>query len=157
MLKKSLIAVTLVSLLAASAYAGHIHIPPPCFWPPVYECLEVCEIPVFMDVGMYIEILCQEDLVIKLVQVAFATYEGCVDIRIKSNFNAELGCKVEATGKVPGTYTCSIDDPKVPATLCSTIAVREVCVKAEDVSIVHITPGTDVHVADVTITAKPDC
>lgn len=157
MLKKILVAVTLLSLLAAPAYAGHIHIHPPGFWPPTYDWVDVCEIPVMMDVGMYIEVLCQDDLVIKLEQVAFRTYEGCTELQIKSNFDAELGCAIQSTGKVPGIYTCSIDNPKVPATLCSTVATRMVCVKAEDVSIVHITPGSDVHVADVTISVRPDC
>ncbi|UCG56989.1 MAG: hypothetical protein JSU70_19255 [Phycisphaerales bacterium] len=157
MFKRSLIGVAIVSLLAVSAHAGHIRVKPPCWWPPTYDWMEVCEIPVMMDVGMYIEILCQQELVIKLKQVAFATYEGCTDIHIKSNFYAELGCTIETTGKVPGVYTCAIDDPMVPPTFCEAVAVRKVCVKAEDVSIVHVVPGCDVHVADVTITVKPGC
>jgi hypothetical protein len=86
----------------------------------------------------------------------FDTFEGCTNIRIKSNFDLELGCKVKPTGMVEGEYSCSIDDPKVPLDLSENVAVREVCVKADKVKVLFAAPGSDVHVADVTITIVPE-
>ena len=116
---------------------------------------EKCVIPVVMDVGMYVEILDMRNLSIKLKQVEFDTYEGCTEIRIKSNFDLQLGCKVKSTGMVPGEYSCSIDNPKVPLDLSENVVVRNVCVKAENVKTLYAAPGLDVHVADVTITVMP--
>ena len=117
---------------------------------------EKCVIPVVMDIGMYVEILDVRSLSIKLKQVEFETYEGCTEIRIKSNFDLELGCMVKSTGMVPGEYSCSIDNPKVPLDLSENVVVRKVCVKAEKVKILYTAPGLDVHVADVTVTVMPD-
>jgi hypothetical protein len=115
-----------------------------------------CVIPVVMDVGMYVEILDVKSLSIKLRQVEFETYEGCTEIRIKSNFDLELGCRIKPTGMVLGKYSCSIDNPKVPLDLSENVTVRNVCVKAEKVKILYTAPGLDVHVADVTITVMPE-
>ena len=112
-------------------------------------------IPVVMNIGMYVEILDVQDLSIKLQQVEFDTYEGCTEIRVKSNFDLELLCKIKPTGMVPGEYSCWIDNPKVPLDLSENVAVRNVCVKAKKVKILYTAPGSDVHVADVTITVIP--
>ena len=154
MLTRSLIGVTLLSLLAVPGRAKTIG---SCAWPPVYELPDKCAIPVMMDVGMYVEILDCCSLSIKLKQVASETYEGCTEIRIRSNFDVELGCEIESTGRVPGDYSCFIDDPKVPMTLSENVAVRDVCVKVEKVRIAYAQPGCNIHVANVTITVKPDC
>ncbi|MGD8499220.1 MAG: hypothetical protein PVJ86_01150 [Phycisphaerales bacterium] len=153
MLKKSLIGVTLTSLLAVSVQAVNPGTSP---YLPMYKPPEACVIPVTIDVGMYVEILDCEKLSIKLEPVTSETYQGCTDIRIRSNFNLELGCDVEPTGNVPGDYSCSIDEPKVPLTLYGMLAVRKICVSADNVKFGYVAPGFDVHVADVTITVKPD-
>jgi hypothetical protein len=57
---------------------------------------------------------------------------------------------------VPGKYSCSIDNPKVPLDLSENVAVRNICVKAEKVKILYVAPGLDVHVADVTVTVMPE-
>jgi len=152
MLRKSLIGVTLLLVLPISMQAEIIR---SRFNPRFYMPDEKCFIPVVMDVGMYVEILDVQNLSIKLKQVEFDTFEGCTEIRVKSNFDLELKCKVKPTGMVPGEYSCSIDNPKVPLDLSENVAVRKVCVKAEKVKILYAPPGLDVHVADVTITVIP--
>jgi hypothetical protein len=109
-----------------------------------------------MDIGMYVEVLDIRNLSIKLKQVEFDTFEGCTEIQIRNNFDLELGCKVKPTGIVPGEYSCSIDNPKVPLDLSNKVAVRKVCVKAEKVKILYTAPGLDVHVADVMVTIVPE-
>ena len=153
MLRKSVIAVSLLSLLPISLQAAS----KTRFFPSLaYAPERVCNIPVVMDVGMYVEILDVQHLSIELQQVEFDTYEGCTEIRIKSNFDLHLDCKIKPTGMVPGKYSCWIDNPKVPLDLSENVAVRDVCARAEDVKILYVAPGFDVHVADVTITVIPD-
>ncbi len=153
MLRKSLIGVTLLLVLPISMQAKILR---SGFGSLLYLPEKKCVIPVVMDIGMYVEILDVQSLSIKLQQVTFDTYEGCTEIRIKSNFDLELGCKVKSTGMVPGKYSCSIDNPKVPLDLSENVAVRNVCVKAEKVKILYTAPGLDVHVADVTVTVMPE-
>jgi hypothetical protein len=121
-----------------------------------YAPERVCNVPVIIDVGMYVEILDVEDLSIKLQQVEFETYQGCTEIKIKTNFDLQMLCDIKPTGLLPGKYSCWIDNPKVPFDFSERPAVRNVCVKAEEVQILHSAPGLDVHVADVTITVMPE-
>jgi hypothetical protein len=153
MLRKSLIGVTLLLALPISMQAKIIR---SGFGSLLYLPEKKCVIPVVMDIGMYVEILDVKSLSIKLKQVEFETYEGCTQIQIKSNFDLELDCKVKPTGMVPGKYSCSIDNPKVPLDLSENVAVRNICVKAEKVKILYVAPGLDVHVADVTVTVMPE-
>ena len=153
MLRKSLIVVALLLLMPMSMQAKSVR---RYLGFPLYLPSDACVIPVTMDVGMYVEILDVSSYSIKLQQVEFGTFEGCTDIRIKSNFDLELACKVKPTGRVPGDYSCWIDNPKVPLDLSENVTVRKVCVKAEKVKILYAAPGLDVHVADVTITVMPD-
>jgi len=153
MLKKSIIGILLLLLMPPSLHAaGRAGI----FDSFPYAPERVCSIPVIMDVGMYVEILNLKDLLIKLKQVEFETYEGCTEIEIKSNFDLEILCDIKPTGIVPGKYSCWIDNPKVPFDLSERPVVRNVCVKAEKVQILHAAPGLNVHVADVMITIMPE-
>lgn len=153
MLRKSLIVVTLLSLMPMSVQAKSVR---RYLGFPLYLPSDTCVIPVTMDVGMYVEILDVRSYSIKLQQVAFETFEGCTEIKIKSNFDLELGCKVKPTGRVPGDYSCWIDNPKVHLDLSENVSVRKVCVKADNVKVLYVPPGEDIHVANVTVTIIPD-
>jgi hypothetical protein len=154
MFKRVLIAVVVVAMLSASVQAGHVK---QYDWPRIwiYECLDICDIPVYMKIGMYIEILNQSSLKITLQQMEWKKYHGCTTIKIKSNFDAELSCKFVGNGAVPGDYSCSICEPLVPATLSDTVAEREVCVEGKNVEIVHAQPTNKLRVGTVTICVKP--
>jgi len=153
MLRKSLIVVTLLLLMPMSIQAKSVR---RYLGFPIYLPSDTCVIPVTMDIGMYVEILDVSSYSIKLQQVAFETFEGCTDIRIKSNFDLELGCKIKSTGMVPGDYSCWIDNPKVPLDLSEKVSVRKVCAKADNVKVLYVPPGSDVHVANVIVTVIPD-
>ena len=153
MLRKIVIGISLLLLLPLSLQATS---KARIFGTLSYAPERICSIPVIMDVGMYVEILDIQNLSIKLQQVGFDTYEGCTEIKIKSNFDLTILCKIKPTGIVPGNYSCWIDNPKVPIDLSENVAVRNVCAKAEKVKILYTAPGSDVHVADVTITVIPD-
>ena len=153
MLRKSLIAVILLSLLPVSMRAtGRTR----DFDSILFTPQKMCVIPVKIDIGMYVEILDIRNLSIKLKQIGFEEFEGCTEIQIRNNFDLELGCRIKSTGMVPGEYSCWIDDPKVPLVLSNDVSVRKVCVKAEKVKVLYAAPGLDVHVADVTVTIIPE-
>jgi hypothetical protein len=153
MLRKSVIGILLLLLLSPSLQATSRK---RIFGRLPYAPERICNIPVIMDVGMYVELLNIEDLSIKLQQVEFETYQGCAEIKIKTNIDLEILCDIKPTGVVPGNYSCWIDNPKVPFDFSDRPAVRNVCVKAEKVQILHVAPGLDVHVADVTLTVMPE-
>jgi hypothetical protein len=156
MLKKALIAVAVVAMLAASAQAGHVK---KYDWPGhwVWDCVDICDIPVYMKIGMYIEILDQDKLEIIMKQTAWKEYKGCVTIKIKCNIDILLSCSYSNNGVIPGEYKCTIDDPCVLKTLSDTVAQREICVEGKKVEIVHAEPGGKVRVGTVTLCVKPGC
>jgi len=94
-----------VLLAAVAAQAGEIKVHN---WPVQYRYVpqEVTTIGVVMDVGFWIEIINQDD-VIKLEQVSIQKYEGCLDLQVKCNFNLTFTCEIVPTGTIPGTYSCA--------------------------------------------------
>jgi hypothetical protein len=132
MVKKSLIAIALMSMLASTSFAGDLASKEGYwkfddFWPIEvvvnYEVLELCQIPIFIDVGMYIELencgkLGKGDVpILKIIleQIScanldsettseFPCYRGCQDIRVRSNFEAILGLKLYKKDLGGGTY-----------------------------------------------------
>lgn len=117
MLKKSLIAITLVALLSVSLSAGEVKFhewpgyqPPFVFEPQTFGP----EIPVTMDIGWWAEVLDQDDLSIKLEQLEIHSYEGCTDVEILTNFDAELDCIVTPNGNITGDYTGTVTPSFLP-------------------------------------------
>ena len=117
MIKRTLIAIALVALLAASAnaeltlsedklWAGDHHAvkvdgSDNVRWPWEYKALDVCIIPIKMHVGMYAQVFeCKKKKVI-LQQVdcgdigegsdKYPCYLGCVKFKVRANFEAEMG------------------------------------------------------------------
>jgi hypothetical protein len=114
MLKKCLFAIAVTALLAVTiqagtpkeglpweddcdtwAYKGH-----PYPWPVEYKKVEICRIPIWMEVGFWVEMKGCEDAEILLVQEDclevgrkegdFPCYKGCTDIAIRTNFEASI-------------------------------------------------------------------
>jgi hypothetical protein len=159
MLKKTLIGLVLLTTLGIAivpATAGHIKA---YTWPCEFKFLDLAEIPVYLDVGLYVEILDQDQLRIKLEQEDIDTYSGCVTFQIKSNFGLILGCYTkdnDASKAMGGSLSCEIKpDVFVPKTLCETVAEREVCVTYDEVAIVHHDFGKNILVGSVVIQVKP--
>ena len=152
MLRKISTVIVLMSLMPVTNQAGYRK----SFDSILFSPQKRWTIPVTMDIGMYVEILDIQDLSIKLKQVGYETFEGCTEFGIKTNFELELGCRIKPTGLVPGDYSCWIDNPKVHLDLSNNIQTRKVCVRAENVKILHTPPLLNGHVADVTITILPD-
>ena len=154
MIKKSLIAITVVALLAASVQAGEVkwhlwpgHQPPYVFDPqPIGD-----PIPVLMDIGYWAEIL-NQDAEIELIQESIHEYRGCVDLEIETNFAAELGCIVTPTGAILGDYSCTVE----PSLILDGLHLVNVCVLLENADLGGMPGGTEgVHVANVQMTIIP--
>jgi len=159
MLKKILsvtVMLTVLGIAIVPATAGEIK---SYTWPCEFKSLDLCDIPVYMDVGLYVEILDQHGLKIELEQEDFDTYSGSCMIQIKSNFDIILGCYVvgnENADLMQGYFRCYIkSDEFVCATLCNTVEERIVEVVYDDVRIVHHLFGKNIRVGTAVITVKP--
>jgi hypothetical protein len=128
MLKRTLIAITVVALLATSAQAygpdpetgstggdnnnNGIKIHPikmDIFWPFLeYQALDLCVIPVKMKVGVFVQIEKCKDRKIILTQQEcgdigkgsgdWPCYYGCENIKVRSNIDVKLGLKRSRSG-----------------------------------------------------------
>jgi len=154
MLKRSLVAVAVVALLAMSVQAGEIKTHT---WPCDFKAMEITSIPVLMDIGYYINIKNQNDLHIHLVQdtVNVHTFHGCTNMTVESNFAAVLTCSITGNGKVTGTYSCSIANGGAVALGSNTIEVCADLVNAGLATGQLQAGSTNVQVATVKISVKP--
>ena len=146
--RKSLFIVVLAALLAATAPAGEIKIHE---WPTKFIAQEVTSIPVVMDVGYWMEIV-NQNVKIKLQQINIHTYEGCVDLKVRTNFNLTMSASISATGAISGSYSCSIQEPDVDVPGGD----RTVCAKLTNANLSGQPGGSrNVHVATVTVRVVP--
>jgi hypothetical protein len=160
MLKKIvsvIVPITVLGVAIVPAMAGEIK---SYTWPCEFKPLVLCDdIPVYLDVGLYVEILDQHSLKIKLEQEDFDTYSGSCTIQVKSNFNIILGCHVvgnENADLMHGYFRCYIQpDEFVGATMCETVEERTVEVVYDNVDIVHHQFGKNIQVGTAIITVKP--
>jgi hypothetical protein len=154
MLKRSLVAVAVVALLAMSVQAGEIKSHE---WPCDYASLEIASIPVFMDIGWYIKIKDQDKLEIVLAQETgqINKFSGCTTMSIESNFNATFSCKATGNGQVPGDYSCSFPDGATVNAGSSTLKVCARLVNANLAATLSPAGTKHVQVATVKISVKP--
>ncbi len=149
MLKRSLIAVAAVAVLASIAPAGEIKLHN---WPTKFVPQEIATIPVVMDVGFWVRIKDQDKLKIKLNQVSVHEYSGCTNMTVQCNFDLSLSCSIAATGAVGGKYSCSLS----PADVAAPGGTVEVCATLKDANLGDQPGGSkNVNVATVTIKVVP--
>ena len=168
MVKKSLIAIALLAFLATTVQAGDAAQDIWKFdddWPWTYTALEICQIPVYMDVGYYVEIFDCGKKKIELKQVTcdsigqaskyFPCYYGCVKFQLLANFEVKLGTKLykDPVGVI-NKWSAAFDDDIVPGDGAK--HTREVCISAWDAEIWKNAPGNKVKVGEVAITVKPN-
>jgi hypothetical protein len=150
-MKKTLVAMAVVALLAVGVQAGEIKTHE---WPCTFVALEITSIPVVMDIGYYVRIKDQDKLKIKLVQdeLDIHKFKGCVDMVVESNFNLVLSASISKTGAIDGEYSVSVD----PANVNAGSATVKVCATLIKAVLTGQAAGTkDVQVATVKIKVKP--
>jgi hypothetical protein len=182
MLKRTLIAIAVVALLATSAQALG---PDPhtgtydgkyqsikvniqkleIGWPFEYKALNLCVMPVYMHVGYYVQIKECNKRKIKLQQVDcgdigkgggdWPCYFDCEEMQIRANFEVKLGTKLEKEGGVIDKWEAYYDGANtVPGD--GDFHTIKVCVKAWKARLYKNTPGTEVKVGTLAITVKPN-
>jgi hypothetical protein len=148
MSRRSLFLGFVAALCASAAPAGEIKFH---LWPCAPIPQEIATIPVFMDVGYWIEIV-NQNAIIKLRQISIHTYEGCTDLLVRSNTDLRLSCSIAPTGAVPGTYSCSITGADIDAPG----GHADVCAKLTNANLAARPGGTkNLKVAVVTIRVVP--
>ncbi len=134
-------------------------------WPFEYKALPVCTIPVKMSLGMWVEVEKCDDKKIILEQVDcgdigkgggdFPCYLDCEKFRVRANFNVKMGGKLHKEGDVISDWDWYYNgDDVVPGD--GDYHEVEVCVKAWKTRLYKGTPGDEVKVGTLDITAKPN-
>ncbi len=154
MTKKELFTVAVVILMAVVAQAGEIKYHE---WPTAPVPQEITTIPVVMDIGYWIRIKDQGDLIIKLKQQSIHTYYGCTNAVVETNACLTFSCSIASVVKdgsavVPGTYSCSVD----PANIDPPGGTLTICARLAEADLSRVAGGTkNVHVANVTLRVAP--
>ena len=190
MIKRTLIAIALVALLATTAQAAleeyhHGYDPsdgswdgksgavkvdgtdkPTFRWPYTisYKALVICQIPIKMDIGMYVQVINCKDKKIVLQQVdcgdigkgddKYPCYLGCTTFDVRSNFEVKLGSALHKDSDVIKNWEAYYDGGSVvPASTTTNI---KLCVKAWEAQLWEHAAGDQVSVGSVDITVKPN-
>ena len=157
MLKRTLIAVAVVALLATAvqAYGPDPHtgkmggdqgikitpIKMDIFWPFLqYQALDLCEIPVKMEIGVFVQIneCHKRKITLKQVQCGdigknangdWPCYKGCDTIKVRANFDVKLGLRKEKVGPVLDKWEAYFTDGDTVDAGAGWVS-HEICVKA---------------------------
>jgi len=110
MVKKSIIALAVVALMVTVVQAGDPSIKKDGDWPWTYKAIDLCTMPVYMNVGHYVQLLECHKREIKLVQVDcgdigkgggdFPCYTDCEEIKVRANFPAIFGASLSKIGGI---------------------------------------------------------
>ena len=181
MVKRTLIAIAVLALVASAVQAAG---PDPHFfekdkdisikvnnekleigWPFEYKALTICTVPVYMNVGYFVQIDNCEDRKIELKQVDcgdigkgsgdWPCYFDCEDIKIRANFEVKMGTDKHKVGPVIDGWDAYYDGGDVVPGDGSWHTVK-VCVKAWKAKLLESSPGEKVKVGDLDITVKPN-
>jgi len=151
-MKKGLLIVAAVLMLAGAAQAGEIKLH---VWPCALIPQDFMSIPVTMDIGYWIRVANQNKIVIKMNQIDVHTYDGCVTIKVETNFNATLSASIQkytVNGDVSGSFSVTIN----PALVTPGSNNVQVCAHLVNANLGAIAGGTkDVQVATVFIKVVP--
>jgi hypothetical protein len=142
-------ALLLSAVLAATVSAGELKLH--C-WPAGFIPVDVVHIGVVMDIGYWMNLVNPPDTV-KLQQLDYCTYEGCLDLKVMCNFNLAMQCTVDPTGAVPGQYTCRMEGSHIISPPGGT---ARVFVRLENANVSGVWANSkDVQVATLTIRITP--
>ena len=163
MVKRSLIAIAVVALLATAVQAADPNLKYDDHWPYEYIAIDLCVMPVYMDVGMYVQLKDCNKKKIELKQVDcaeigeedFPCYLDCEEFEIRANFEVKLGTNLTKDGDVIKEWAGFYDgDDTVPGD--GNYYKRTVCVKAWKTEIWKAAPGDKVPVGTLAVTVKPN-
>jgi len=178
MIKRTLIAIAVVALLATSvhaaltehyfgpddkSYAVKVDGKDEVRWPYEYKALTVCTIPIKMHVGMYVQIKECKDKKIILQQVDcldigkgvndFPCYLGCVSLDVRANFPVKMDAGLNKIGDTIADWDKYWEGDTVVGD--GEYHPVKVCVKAWNTVIWKAKPGDETDVGTIEIKVKP--
>jgi hypothetical protein len=157
MLKRTLITIAVVSLLALSASAGEVKVYDP--WPTIPEPQDVGIIDVVLDVGYYVRIEPQQIKVHQdeQAQDPFHTYTGCGVLDLWHNFACQISiASVTATSAADGIWTATIDGMQSKNFWGAGQKQTTICATGTGVLIENLVGGTpDQKVAEILLQVIP--
>jgi hypothetical protein len=133
-------------------------------WPFEYKALDLCAIPVYMNVGYFVQVEKCHERKIKLVQVDCADigksdwpcYKDCENVKVRANFEAKMGLRKEKTSGSPiKEWSAYFQGSDVVPGDGSWHTVT-VCVDAWKTEVYKSAPGTEIRVGTVYLTVKPN-
>ncbi len=174
MVKKCIIALAVVALLGTTVHATVNEPNQPSGsikrdfdWPFTFTPIAICKMPVFMDIGHFVQIKdCNKrELVMKQVACAdigeeqknFPCYDGCEEFEVRANFPAVFGGDLSNKSAVFKEVKVYFKDDKNQINGSSGDWEKlTICVKAWKTEIWKAsTAKKKQKVADLTITVKP--
>jgi len=183
MIKRTLIAIALVALLATSVQAGlsehYLDFGDSAAvkvdgketvdfrWPYTvsYKALKICTIPIKMDIGMYVQVKDCNKKKIVLTQVdcgdigqstsKYPCYKGCTDFDVRANFEVKLGTSLNKIGDIIKNWKAYYDGGDVVPGDGADHNIK-LCVEAWEAQIYKHAAGDQVTVGSVDITVKPN-
>ena len=131
-----------------------------------YKPLPICNIPIYMKVGMFVQINKCKDLKIVLEQVSCADigkgaetypcYNGCATFDVRSNFPVKLGAELHKTSDYIVDWEAYYSEFGDTVDGDGEWYTRKLCVKAWNTKLYKLSPGDEVPVGNVDITVKPN-
>lgn len=170
MVKRTLIAVAVVALLATMANAA-VQNPykEDASWPGTWtftpDKIELCQMKVYMDVGIYVQLKECDKKKIEMKQVDcpsgknFPCYNGCETFDLRANYNVKLQTKLDKVGPVINKWSAYYDGGDTYLVADNPGGAWKnfkVCVEASESNIWTVQPGDKVEVGKLTILVIPN-
>jgi hypothetical protein len=150
MLKRSLIAIVAVAVLATVAQAGYIKTHD---WPTTYVPQELTTIPVLVDVGYFVKVLDQSKKIKMYQQTSAPTnFSGSVVIQVRTNFDLTLIAAITPKSLHADGWGVTLNPENVNAGTTTDVTVTAT---ATNLSIETIPANTEAEVATVKISVVP--
>jgi hypothetical protein len=167
MVKKCIFALAVAALLVTTVQAASPSIKRDFDWPFTYKAIDLCKLPVYMDIGHFVQLEKCNERKIEMKQVDcesigkgggdFPCYDGCTEFKVRANFPAVFGANLSNKSNVfdkVETYYKDGDNQIDGST--GDWEKLTVCVKAWKTQIWKAPKAAKKQkVADLTITVKP--
>lgn len=164
MVKRTLIAVAVVALLATTVHAVTNPYKQDDSWPGTWvfnaDKIDLCVIPVYMDVGIYVQVKeCEKrEIILKQVDCPsgreFPCYKDCDDVQVRSNYPVKLSLAKSTIGNVIDKWEAYFDGTNEvgPGGGWETV---KVCVEAWKTQIWNNQPGDKIKVGELVLRVEP--